>query len=86
MKNASKLIMAAFAALMMFSVVAAPAMARDHHDRHDNNHRWDNRDNNRRWDNNRGNNNNNWNRGGFRRNHAGMSPAEVRDMRWNRHH
>jgi hypothetical protein len=79
MKNqASKVILSAVSALMLFSVVAAPALAWDHHHHGRqgvyNNNNFGNRGGGR------------WHGNAFRRHHDGMNPREARDMRWNRRH
>jgi hypothetical protein len=69
----SKLLVSALSLLTIVSAMAMPALAHDHH--HDRN--W----NNRGWS-----RNHNPRANAFRRHHDGMTPGEVRDMRWNRRH
>ena len=69
----SKLIVSALSLLTLVSAMAMPALAHDRHHDHDRN--WNNRGS---W-----NRNNHHDMNRFRRNHAGMTPGEVRDMRWN---
>jgi|GEM_PF-3229665 len=72
----SKLLISALSFLTLVFAMAMPAMAQDRHYDHDRN--WAHRDNRGGWGR---NGHHNMNR--FRRNHAGMMPGEVRDMRWN---
>ena len=72
----SKLIISALSLLTLVSAIAMPAMAHDRHHDHDRN--WDRHDNRSSWGR---NDHHDMNR--FRRNNARMTPAEIRDMRWN---